>query len=145
MMNKYLTDEQTLDIARYIVPKVCRDDYTPVRVGNMMFFEASEIGEMIAYAYDIGYNRGRKGRSYLGENKKGHWEKCDGSEPDGTKVRYIGEDDEENNRWTNLKKGDTGVIKKDGNCFGVIPDKKGYFKWICQIDMEYLWEKWVEE
>lgn len=75
MADRYLSDEQILDIAQYIVPKVMRGDYMPVRVGEMMFFEALEVGEMIAYAYDIGYNRGKKGRSYLGESKKRHWEK----------------------------------------------------------------------
>lgn len=145
MADRYLSDEQILDIVHYIVPKVTRDDYTPVKVGRMMFFEALEVGEMIAYAYNIGYNRGKKGRSYLGKGKEEHWVKCDGTEPDGTKVRYIGEENDEENSWTHLKKGDTGTIKKDCNSFGVIPDKKGRFKWICQLYTKHLWEKRVEE
>ena len=145
MADRYLSDKQILDIVHYIVPKVMRGDYMPVRVGKMMFFESLEIGEMIAYAYNIGYNRGKKGRSYLGESKKEHWKKCDGTEPNGTKVRYIGEDDDEENSWTYLKKGDTGFVKTNLGCFGIIPDKDDNYKWICQENKKYLWEKQVEE
>lgn len=130
------------------------EDYPNNEIEIIKAYYESDVINAIALAYRSGYERAMKGRTFkIGEKKKkgGHWEPVDPNNlpKEGTKVRYSRQfNDNDYNTFenrTNMKIGETTVVKY-GNfgAFGVKPIH-GTREWWCSSSYPDRFDMWVED